>query len=122
MMREAAEAFRTAGLREQRRALKAFQERWREKEPKAVERFEHHLQRCFEANSLPAAARSKATTTGMCEGLFRQIRARIRKIGPFETPRAVELYIFAIVAQKQWIAIPGRNQAAPLIPAFTHSY
>lgn len=122
MMREAAEAFRTAGLREQRRALKVFQERWREKEPKAVERFEHNLQRCFEANSLPAAARSKATTTGMCEGLFRQIRARIRKIGPFETPRAVELYIFAIVAQKQWIAIPGRNQAAPLIPAFTHSY
>jgi putative transposase len=120
MMTEASEAFSESNPRTQRRMLKDFCDKWREKEPKAVERFEHNLQRCFEAQVLPPAARARATTSGLCEGLFSQIRDRINAIGFFETPMAVELYIFAIVAQKKWIGIPGRSQAAPLLELFTH--
>jgi transposase-like protein len=65
-------------------------------------------------------ARSKATTLGLSEGLFKQIRARIKSMGSFETPRAVELYTVAIVSQKKWIGVPGRDQAAPLLEPFTH--
>lgn len=118
MMKEASEAFAEKNPRTQRRLLKEFGDRWRGKEPKAVKCFEHQLYRCFEAQCLPPAARSKATTSGMCENLFKQLRTRIKAIGHFETPQAVELYVFAIVAQKKWIGIPGRSQAAPLLDSF----
>jgi putative transposase len=121
MMKEASVAFAETSPRQQRKALKAFCEKWREKEPKAIACFAHDLCRCFEVQCLPAPARTRCTTSGLCEGLFRQIRTRIRSIGHFETPSAVELYVFAIVAQKKWIGIPGRAQAAPLLDAFTHS-
>ena len=120
MMTQAAEALAETNPRTQRRKLRCFCDKWRDKEPKAVQRFEHNLQRCFEAHILPRAARSRATTSGLCEGLFSQIRQRINAIGSFETPTAVELYIFAIVAQKKWIGIPGRSHGAPLLENFTH--
>ena len=120
MMKEASEAFEEPDRRKQRAKLRSFCDRWREREPKAIECFERDLYRSFEAHDLPKPARSKATTSGICEGLFKQLRARIKSIGSFETPRAVELYTLAIVSQKKWIGVPGRNQAAPLLTPFTH--
>jgi len=120
MMQEASEIFAQNKTRAQRRHLQAFCEKWRQKEPHAVERFARDIYRSFESQCLPPKARPKANTSGLCEGLFKQIRARINQIGYFETPMAVELYFFAIVAQKEWIGIPGRKQAAPLLEPFTH--
>jgi len=120
MMQEASEVFAQDQSRAQRRRLKTFCKKWRQKEPNAVERFERDIYKSFESQCLPPAARSKANTSGICEGLFRQIRARINQIGHFESPMAVELYFFAIVAQKEWIGIPGRKKAAPLLNPFTH--
>jgi len=120
MMKEASAAFNESSSRQQRKALKAFCEKWREKEPKAIACFQRDLHRSFEAQCLPVPARSKCSTSGLCEGLFRQLRSRIRSIGHFETPRAAELYAFAVVAQKKWIGIPGRANASPLLDAFTH--
>lgn len=120
MMQEASGIFAQDNPRAQRRHIKLFCDKWREKEPKAIECFEREIYRSFESQCLPPAARTRANTSGLCEGLFRQIRARIKQIGHFETPQAVELYFFAIVSQKKWIGIPGRAQAAPLIDAFTH--
>ncbi len=120
MMTEAAEAFKEPSSRTRRKKLDHFIGRWREKEPEAIARFEARLDRCFEADALPAAARSRCTTSGLCEGLFKQLRRRIKQIGPFETPQAVELYIFAVVCQKKWIMLPGRKPAAPLLSEFTH--
>jgi transposase-like protein len=120
MMKEAAAAFDETDKRAQRRLLRSFCDKWQEKEPKAIECFERNLYRSFESHSLPKPARAKASTSGLCEGLFKQIRARIKSMGAFETPMAVELYTLAIVSQKKWIGIPGRKQAAPLLEAFTH--
>ncbi|MBT7066475.1 MAG: hypothetical protein HN919_09250, partial [Verrucomicrobia bacterium] len=120
MMKEASTVFSQEGPRAQRRILKAFCKRWREKEPKAIECFERDIYRSYESQCLPLAARTRANTSGLCEGLFRQIRARIKQIGHFESPQSVELYFFAIVSQKKWIGIPGRAQAAPLLDSFTH--
>lgn len=121
MMKEASEAFALSDARLRRRALKAFSDRWREKEPKAIERFEHQLQRCFEVDVLPPHLRSKASTTSLCECLFGQLRKRIKQIGAFETPRATELFVLANIRQKQWISVPGLPAQSPLLP-FTHSY
>lgn len=120
MMKEASQAFDETNPRKQRKALKAFCKKWQEKEPKAIECFERELHRSFETQCLPKPARTKCSTSGLCEGLFRQLRTRIRAIGHFETPMAVELYAFAVIAQKKWIGIPGRKQAAPLLQPFTH--
>jgi transposase-like protein len=120
MMTEASEAFKEANPRSRRQKLDGFIDRWREKEPEAIASFETRLDRCFEADALPAVARCRCTTTGLCEGLFKQLRRRIKQIGPFETPQAVELYIFAVLCQKKWIVLPGRNPAAPLLNEFTH--
>lgn len=122
MMQDASQAFQKTDPRARRRALKRFIEHWRDKEPEAVANFENRLDKCFEVDTLPAPLRSLSSTTGLCEGLFKQLRRRTDQIGPFETPQAVELYIFAIVCQKKWIQLPGRNPAAPLLNEFTHSY
>jgi len=98
-MQEAAKAFKEDGMRKKRKALNEFCEKWREKEPKAVERFEHKLHRCFEVISCQDNC-VKVSTTGRCEGLFKQVRAKIKNIGAFETPMSVELYVYAIICQK----------------------
>jgi transposase-like protein len=121
MMQEASLAFKQPDRRAQRRQLRQFCDRWREKEPEAIARFEYRLERCFEVNALPPHLRSRLATTNLCEGLFRQIRQRTNRIGAFETPQAVELFVYAIVCQKTWIHIPGRRPAAPLLDPFTHS-
>lgn len=115
MMTEASQAFAEGDVRKQRKALRKFCDKWRSEEPRAIQRFEHHLERCFEVHQLPPELRSKASTTNLCEGLFKQIRARTNKVGAFESPMAVELFVFAIVCQKTWINIPGRLPAGPLI-------
>jgi transposase-like protein len=69
---------------------------------------------------LPEKIRSKASTTGACEGMFKQIRARIRQIGAFQSPMAVEAYVYAIMVQKKWLNIPGRSIGQPLLYEFTH--
>ena len=120
MMQEAAKAFKEDGMRKKRKALNEFCEKWREKEPKAVERFEHKLHRCFEVNILPRQLRKKVSTTGRCEGLFKQVRAKIKNIGAFETPMSVELYVYAIICQKKWLNIPGRSIGDPLLSKSTH--
>ena len=114
-MTEASQVFSKTDCRQQRKALRSFCNRWRSKEPLAIQCFEHQLERCFEVHQLPPDLRSKASTTNLCEGLFKQIRARTNKIGAFESPMAVERFVFAIVCQKSWIIIPGRSPAGPLI-------
>lgn len=115
MMTEASNAFSITDVREQRQALQRFCDKWRSQEPQAITCFEHQLERSFEVHQLPPAIRSKASTTNLCEGLFKQIRARTNKVGSFESPMALELFVFAIVCQKAWINIPGRIPAGPLI-------
>jgi putative transposase len=115
MMTEASHAFARGDVREQRKALRKFCDKWRSEEPRAIQSFEHQLERCFEVHQLPPELRSKASTTNLCEGLFRQIRTRTNKVGAFESPMAVELFVFAIVCQKAWINIPGRLPAGPLV-------
>jgi len=115
MMTEASHAFARNDVREQRKALRKFCDRWRREEPRAIQCFEHRLERCFEVHQLAPELRSKASTTNLCEGLFKQIRARTKKVGAFESPMAAELFVFAIVCQKTWINIPGRLPAGPLI-------
>lgn len=120
MMKQAAQAIDEPNARARRKKIKAFASKWREKEPKAVACFERDIYRSFEAQCLPAALRNRCFTSGLCEGLFKQLRQRCRSIGHFETPQAVELCTLAIVAQKKWIGTPGRKQAAPLLGSFTH--
>ena len=121
MMKEASKAFNHADTRKQRRELRGFCQRWRDKEQDAIANFENGLERCFEVNTLPPNIRSRCSTTSLCEGLFGQLRDRIKQIGAFETPLATELFIYAIVCQKTWIKIPGRKPGGPLLDAFTHS-
>lgn len=120
MMKEASEAFAISDPRRRRKKLKAFADKWREKEPKAIERFEHQLQQCFEVDVLPQPLRCRASTTSLCECLFGQLRKRIKQIGAFETPRAAELFVLAYIRQKQWISIPGIPDHSSLL-SFTHS-
>jgi transposase-like protein len=115
MMKEASRAFSKTEVRQQRKALRCFCNRWRSKEHQAIQCFEHQLERCFEVHQLPQELRSKVSTTNLCEGLFKQIRARTNKIGAFESPMALERFVFAIICQKTWINIPGRLPAGPLI-------
>jgi transposase-like protein len=115
MMQEASKAFAQTDPRAQRKALQAFCDRWRVQEPQAIERFQDRLERCGEVHQLDPLLRSRLSTTNLCEDLFKQIRRRTNGVGSFETPAAVELFVFAIVCQKTWINIPGRTNAAPLL-------
>lgn len=120
MMKDASRAFDEPDTRKRRRKLAEFCDKWRKKEPEAIGLFEWNLHRCFEINALPADLRSKASTTGRCEGLFKQLRARIKQMGAFESPSSVEIYIYAIVCQKKWLHLPGRAIGDPLLSESTH--
>ena len=120
MMTQAAAAFRHTDTRRQKKELLKFCEKWREKEPRAIELFEKNLHRCFEVNVLPKEIRSKATTSGRCEGLFKQLRKRIKQIGAFESPLSVEMYVYAIICQKKWLNVPGRSIGDPILSQSTH--
>jgi len=121
MMQEASELFAIENPRTRQKRIRDFCQQYRENEPKAIAAFERNLERSFETQCLPTAIRKKANTSGLCEGLFKQIRPRIKQIGRFETPESVELYCFAIASQKKWIGIPGRKHLSPLIQTFTHN-
>jgi putative transposase len=120
MMKESAKAFRHDDYRKQKRELMKFCDKWREQEPRAIKLFERNLPRCFEVNALPKAIRRKASTSGRCEGLFKQLRKRIKQIGAFESPMSVELYAYAIICQKKWLNVPGRSIGDPLLSQSTH--
>lgn len=121
MMREAALAFGYEDARKRRKAIMKFCDKWRNDESKAIDLFERNLPRCFEADVLPREIRSKATTTGRCEGLFKQLRTRIKQIGAFESPISVETYVYGIICQKKWLNVPGRSIGDPLLSQSTHS-
>lgn len=121
MMQDASEAFAEDNPRKKRQKLAKFADKWREAEPRAIELFEKNLYRCFEADCLPKEIRSKATTSGHCENFFKQLRARIKQIGAFESPLSVETYVYGIVCQKKWVNIPGRSIGDPLLSESTHS-
>jgi len=120
MMREASKAFAAPSVREQQYALRGFCAKWKAVEPQAIERFEDRLDRCFEVSALPLALRTKASTTSVCENLFRQLRLRTNAIGAFENPRSVDRFVFALVKCKQWIHLPGIIPNSPLIKS-THN-
>ena len=122
MMKEASKSFEGDDMRKKKKALEKFCEKWRKKESRAVGLFERNLHRCFEVNVLPKELRSKAATTGRCEGLFKQLRKRTKQIGAFESPLSVELYAYAIICQRKWLNIPGRSIGDPLLSKSTHSY
>ena len=115
MMKEASVCFAQENPRKKKRLLEVFCEKWKPKEPKAIRLFEHNLHRCFEVNVLPKHLRTKASTSGRCEGLFKQLRKRIKQIGAFEKPLSVELYVYGIICQKKWLNIPGRSIGDPLL-------
>ena len=121
MMQEGAEAFKETNPLNQRKALKLFADKWRQREPTAIKCFEYRLERCFEVNALSPQLRSKASTTNLCEGLFSQVRSRINQIGAFDNPVAVEKFVFAVICQKAWINVPGRISNSPLLADFTHN-
>ncbi|MCK5528680.1 MAG: IS256 family transposase [Kiritimatiellae bacterium] len=121
MMKEAAVIFKEENIRKQKQDLKDFGAKWTEKEPRSIRLFEKDLHRCFEVNILPKELRRKASTSGRCEGFFQQLRKRIKSIGAFETPQAVELYVYGITCQKKWLHIPGRSINDPLLYKSTHS-
>jgi putative transposase len=121
MMKDAAVAFSEEDTKKRQKALVEFCDRWREVEPRAIELFERKLYRCYEVNVLPKEIRSKAATTGRCEGLFKQLRGRINQIGAFQSPISVETYVYGIICQKKWINVPGRSIGDPLLSESTHS-
>lgn len=121
MMQEGAEAFKETHPLNQRKALKLFADKWRQREPTAIKCFEYRLERCFEVNALSPQLRSKASTTNLCEGLFSQVRSRINQIGAFDNPIAVEKFVLAVICQKAWINVPGRISNSPLLAEFTHN-
>jgi transposase-like protein len=86
MMQQASVVFAEESMRKKKKLFITFCEKWRSKEPEAIRCFEHNLHRCFEVNVLSKHLRKKASTSGRCEGLFKQLRKRIRQIGAFESP------------------------------------
>jgi putative transposase len=122
MMQEAARAFSLPQARQQRQALRRFCGRWTNREPHAMACFQRRLDRCFEAHQLPMTIRSKVTTTSLCEGLFKQLRARTNRVGAFESPLSIERFLLAVIYQKQWINIPGRLPTAPLLRLHSPHY
>ncbi len=69
---EGARAYAQGDLREQRKALQAFCDKWRSQEPGTSARFEAGLERSCKAQQIPPLLRNKLSSTNLCKNLFRQ--------------------------------------------------
>jgi len=115
MMSEASVAFAKTDIRNQRKALRRFCDKWRSVEHRAVHVSNINWSVVLKSINYHLSCAPKPRQRILCEGLFKQIRARTNKVGAFESPMALELFVFAIVCQKTWINIPGRPPSGPLI-------
>jgi transposase-like protein len=64
------------------------------------------IHRSFEANHLLANIRTLITTTSVIEGIFSQLRRRLRRIGALQSPRAADKWALAFAMRINGMHLP----------------
>jgi transposase-like protein len=104
MVREAAGIFRAGSKLAARDLADRWAHRWRSQAPAAVHRFLDGLGDSLMFYTLPEAWWRKARTNNPLERLIRTLRQRLRPMGCFHDPHAVERAVFGQLAR--WHLIP----------------
>lgn len=96
--------------------FRAWRDRWRELEPKAVACLESDIEEMLEFFAVPCEFQKMVRTTNPIERVFREVRRRIRTISCFTNRRSVDRMLYAVFTyqNRKW-------DAAYLPKKFTHN-
>lgn len=100
LLQDASEVLAGASPDEAERRLQAFSQKWQESEPRSVQCFRRHFSLCltyFQVGDLDAA--QYARTTSHAERLMRELRRKIRHLGPLVTDVGAEAALALLIAR-----------------------
>lgn len=98
------------------RNFRAWVERWKDEEPKAVACLVKDIEDLLSVFDIPEENRKMMRTTNMIERVFREVRRRIRPMNCFTNRRSVDRMLYAILARQNRLWSEGRP-----LPHSTHS-
>jgi transposase-like protein len=96
--------------------FRAWVERWKDEEPKAVACLVKDIEELLSVFDIPEEHRKMMRTTNTIERVFREVRRRIRPMNCFTNRRSVDRMLYAILARQNRLWSGGRP-----IPNSTHS-
>ncbi len=91
---------------EARRRFRAWRDKWKKQEPKAVTCLLEDIQEMLEFLAMPKEDWRTVRTTNPVERVFREVRRRTRTISCFTNRRSVDRMLFAVLTyqNRQWDA------------------
>ena len=97
MARQASRIYNAASRHEAIRKFRAFVNRWRNFEPKAIKCFQDEFYHTLNFYDFPKEVRSAISTTNHLERFLEEIRRRIKIQGYFKNERSLNLWIFGLI-------------------------
>lgn len=88
--------------------FRAWVERWKDEEPKAVACLVKDIEELLSVFDIPEEHRKTMRTTNMIERVFREVRRRIRPMNCFTNRRSVDRMLYAILARQNRLWSGGR--------------
>jgi putative transposase len=88
--------------------FRAWVERWKDEEPKAVACLVKDIEELLSVFDIPEEHRKTMRTTNMIERIFREVRRRIRPMNCFTNRRSVDRMLYAILARQNRLWSGGR--------------
>lgn len=98
IVNDALHIFNAATETEARKRLRAFMEKWSQKEPKAVRAFIKGFEYCLTYLQYPDPGRTMLKTNNLVERYIEELRRRTIPMRSFNNSRSVERIIYGIVA------------------------
>jgi len=97
MARQASKIYKASSRHEAIRRFRAFVNKWRYVEPKAVKCFQDEFYHTLNFYDFPKEVRSAISTTNHLERFLEEIRRRIKIQGYFKNERSLNLWIFGLI-------------------------
>jgi len=107
-LKQAADIYQAANLRQARRRYRAWEARWKRKAPQAVACLRQDLDSLLQFLSRPPAHWKKIRTTNAIERQFREVRRRTDPMTCFAHERSADRILYAIFhyANQRWAESP----------------
>jgi putative transposase len=103
LMKDASYVFKAPGKKEAIKRIRRFSEKWKSREPKAVETLMRDIENYLVYYEFPQEIRAQIKSTNPIESLFRQLRVMTRRLGYFQSVKSLNVFVFGILWEKDLI-------------------
>ncbi len=100
LIRDASRIFNAPGKKEAIKRIRRFSNKWKGREPKAVDTLMRDIENYLVYYEFPGEIRDKIKSTNPIESLFRQMRVMTRRLGYFQSEKSLNVFIFGLLWEK----------------------